>query len=156
MSEETIGVKKLKAPTFLMVMVVFLIGVGLTAYLVRIYPQVLGLSKGQAQLQAEVDTLLMEVGKLIALPSDEKPTIATVSDVEKVKEQAFFKNAQNGDKVLIYTNAKKAILYRPSEKKVVEVGSVNINQQPKTEIKETPEPTVEPEVIDDTEVSVTE
>ena len=71
------------------------------------------------------------MGKLLALPSDEKPTVATITDVEKLKEQVFFKNAMNNDKVLIYTKAKKAILYRPSENKIVEVGAVNINQQPR-------------------------
>lgn len=98
-------------------------------YLAKTRPELLGLPKGQSQTQAEADVLIAEVGKLIALPTDEKPTVATVTDIEKVKEQPFFKNAQNGDKVLIYTNAKKAILYRPSEKRIVEVGAVNINQQ---------------------------
>src|SRR5687767_785586 len=109
-----------------MLVVSLVIGAAATAYTIKMYPQVLGLSKGQAQAQAEADKLVSDVGKLIELPSDEKPTIATVSDVEKVKEQAFFKNAKNGDKVLIYTNAKKAILYRPSENRIVEVGAVNI------------------------------
>lgn len=112
-------------------LLVLAVGVGGTAYAITRYPQVLGLSKGQAQAQAEVDMLISEVGKLLALPADEKPTVATITDVEKLKEQVFFKNAANGDKVLIYTKSKKAILYRPSEKKIVEVGAVNINQQPR-------------------------
>lgn len=115
-------------------------GVGGTAFAVTKYPNVLGLSKGQAQAQAEVDMLISEVGKLIALPTDEKPTVATITDAEKLKEQLFFKNAMKDDKVLIYTKAKKAILYRPSEKKVVEVGAVNINQAPKA--SSTPAPVV--------------
>ena len=114
--------------SFFMFLLPLLIGAGAAIYGAMLYPQVLGLSKGQAQVQAEVDSLIAEVGSLIALPTDEKPTVATVSDVEKLKDQPFFKNAANGDKVLIYTNAKKAILYRPSEKKVVEVGAVNIRQ----------------------------
>jgi len=111
---------------------------GATVYAVRQKPEIFGLSKGSAQVQAEIDALVAEVGKLIALPSDEKPTIATVTDIEKVKDQPFFQNAQNGDKVLIYTNAKKAILYRPGEKRIIEVGAVNINQA-------TPSPTPEGE-----------
>ncbi len=116
-----------------LILIIFVVGGGVTAYAVTMYPEVLGLSKGQAQAQAEVDTLVAEVGKLLALPMDEKPTVATITDVEKLKEQVFFKNAMNNDKVLIYTKAKKAILYRPSEKKIVEVGAVNINQQPRPE-----------------------
>lgn len=60
------------------------------------------------------------VGKLIALPN-EKPAIAIVSDEAKLKKQSFFKDAKNGDKVLMYKTARKAILYRPSENKVIEV-----------------------------------
>lgn len=135
MQDEAVVKPKNKATNFLKftfgTLLVFAVGVGGTAYAVTRYPQVLGLSKGQAQAQAEADMLITEVGKLLALPSDEKPTVATITDVEKLKEQVFFKNAANGDKVLIYTKSKKAILYRPSDKKIVEVGAVNINQQPK-------------------------
>lgn len=124
--------------------VAFLLGMVGTAYIVQKKPGVLGLSKGQAQIQAETDALVAEVGKLIDLPKDEKPTVATVTDIDKVKDQPFFKNAKNGDKVLIYTNAKKAILYRPTEKRIIEVGAVNINQQsasPTPSPTETPTPT---------------
>ncbi len=111
-------------------------------YIAQKKPDWFGLSKGSAQVQAEIDALVVEVGKLIALPSDEKPTVATVTDLDKVKDQPFFKNAKNGDKVLIYTNAKKAILYRPGEKRIIEVGAVNINQT--TPASPTPEPSVSP------------
>lgn len=124
--------------------VVLLLGVLGSTYIVKQKPEVLGLSKGAAQVQAETDALVAEVGKLIALPTDEKPTVATVTDVGKVKDQPFFKNAKNGDKVIIYTNARKAILYRPTEKRIIEVGAVNINQQaspsPSPEPTETPTP----------------
>lgn len=80
----------------------------------------------------EAKQLSSEVGKLIELPSDEVPTIATVVDVEKVRGQPFFANAQNGDKVLLYAKTSKAILYRPSAKKIIEVAPINLgdNQTP--------------------------
>jgi len=71
--------------------------------------------------QVESQSLVAKVGRLMDLPEGEQPTIATVSDVTKLQDQSFFKNAKNGDKVLIYTKAKKAILYDPKEDKIVEV-----------------------------------
>ncbi len=76
--------------------------------------------------QDETKATIAAVGKLIVLPTGEDPTIATVTDPSKLKTQAFFTNAKTGDKVLIYTNAKKAILYNPTENRIVEVAPVNI------------------------------
>lgn len=75
--------------------------------------------------QDEVKKVVEEVGKLIDLPAGEVPTLATVVDVSKLKDQPFFQKAKNGDKVLIYTNAQKAILYDPVAKKIKEVGPLN-------------------------------
>lgn len=75
----------------------------------------------------EVDWLVTNVGKLMDLPQGETPSVATVLDKEKLKDQAFFKNAENGDKILIYTNAKKAILYRPSTEKIIEIMPIVID-----------------------------
>lgn len=74
----------------------------------------------------EVKKLVMDVTKLIELPIGEDPTVATVTDVGKLKDQIFFQKAKNGDKVLIYTKAKKAILYDPIAKKIIDVAPVNI------------------------------
>ena len=71
--------------------------------------------------------LIAEVSSRIMLPTDEKPTVAIVSDINRLKDQQFFSSGQNGDVVLIYMNSKKAILYRPTEKKIVEVAPVNLN-----------------------------
>ena len=80
----------------------------------------------QATVQKEAEQLVGRVSRLIVLPEGEVPTIATVQDPELLKEQLFFANAKKGDKVLIYTNARKAILYDPVSNKIVEVAPVNI------------------------------
>ena len=76
--------------------------------------------------QQEVRKLVEEVSKLIDLPIGEDPTVATVTDVEKLKGQAFFQKAKNGHKVLIYSNAKKAILYDPQAKRIIDIAPINI------------------------------
>lgn len=68
----------------------------------------------------EIKSLTTIISKFMDLPADETPTLATVTDKEKLKDQDFFKKSENGDKILIYANAKKAILYRPSTQKVIE------------------------------------
>jgi hypothetical protein len=81
------------------------------------------------QSQKELDEVVAKVGKLMVLPADETPTLATVSDPEKLKDQKFFANAKTGDKVLIYSRAQKAVLYSPSLNKIIEVAPVNIGGQ---------------------------
>jgi len=79
----------------------------------------------------ETEKLVAQVGKLIVLPEGETPTVATVADPEKLKDQAFFARAKTGDKVLIYTNAKKAFLYDAENNKIVEVAPINIGNSQK-------------------------
>lgn len=77
--------------------------------------------------QAQVDQTISEVSKLYTLPGNEKPDVATVKDKEALKKQyPFFDQAENDDVVLIYKEAKIAILYRPATKKLVKVGPVNV------------------------------
>lgn len=83
--------------------------------------------------QASIDqtkSVVAMVGKLIALPTDETPSLATVQDKTKLKDQPFFKNAMNGDKLLLFIKAKKAILYRESSNKIIEVAPINIQKPP--------------------------
>jgi hypothetical protein len=61
------------------------------------------------------------VYKLIDLPQNETPTIATISDKSGLTNQDFFSTAANGDKILIYAGYKMAILYRPSVNKIIKV-----------------------------------
>lgn len=79
--------------------------------------------------KGESQELIEKVGRLIVLPEGEQPTIATVQDLEKLKDQPFFARAQTGDKVLIYSVSKKAILYRPSVGKIIEVAPFTPSSQ---------------------------
>lgn len=79
--------------------------------------------------QKEAQRLVTDIGKLMLLPKDEIPTVATVTDIDKLKDQSFFKNATNGNKVLIYPNSKLAIIYDPKTNLIINVGPINFSQQ---------------------------
>jgi|SRR3989338_1229129 len=124
-SDVNISKKKSMWPMLFGVLVVALIAT--TSGGVYFYLQNVQLKKNpQAIAQQEVKSLIDKVSRLMVLPEGETPTIATVSEPEKLKDQPFFSKAQKGDKVLIYTNAKKAILYSPSTNKIVDVAPINI------------------------------
>jgi hypothetical protein len=77
----------------------------------------------------ETQELVSKVGKLIELPQKETPTIATVTDSAKLKDQSFFAKAKNGDKVIIYVNEKMAILYDPTANIIRQVSPLNLTSQ---------------------------
>ena len=71
--------------------------------------------------------LVEKVGKKVSgLPAGEAPSVATVTDLAKLQDQAFFANAKLGDKVLIYAAAGKAYLYRPSTGQIILESEVEI------------------------------
>ena len=62
------------------------------------------------------------------LPDDEQPTVATVTNVDELKvQQPFFERASNGDKIIIYTNSRKAIIYSPEKDIIVNVGTLLVD-----------------------------
>jgi hypothetical protein len=69
--------------------------------------------------------IIAAVGKIMLLPTDESPTLAKVSDLSVLQNQAFFKNAAVGDVVLMYAKSLRAILYDPYQNKIIEVGPIN-------------------------------
>ncbi|GEM_PF-270005 len=77
-------------------------------------------------LNNDVDRLIAEISEIMQIPEDEKPQIGTVVNVKELKEKKFFAEAKEGDKVLIFTKAKKVILYRPSIKKIINAGMLDL------------------------------
>lgn len=84
------------------------------------------------QLQKENQQLVEDVSALIELPMDQEPVIGTVQDAAALAaDQKFFSRAENDDRVLIYED--KAIIYRPSMHKLINVGPVYLNSTSTTD-----------------------
>jgi uncharacterized protein YoxC len=108
--------------------VLVVIALALAALTFYFFRQYQNIKKNPNQVaQAEIDAVVANVSKIIDLPKDETPTLATVQDKDKLKDQPFFAQAQNGDKILIYTKSKKAIIYRPKDNILVNVGPIVID-----------------------------
>jgi len=111
-------------PLSFLVLVLLLIATSIASF--YFYTQYKKSTFDQAKVnQNEVEQIREKIGKLIELP-DEIPTLATINDKAKLEKSAFFNKAENGDKVLLFTNAKKAILYRPSTGKIIDVTVINM------------------------------
>ena len=142
-TEDISPVSRQSRASFAIFMLVFLLclAVGVAGYFYYQYKHI----ASPVNDTEEITTLTREIGALMELPGDEVPTLATVTNREKLADQPFFQKAQNGDKVLIYTKSGRAILYRPSIGKIVDVTSVNVaNNQPAETSKD---PVVPQEVI---------
>lgn len=72
----------------------------------------------------QVSDVISKVAKLVVVPKDETPTVATVAHADKLRGQTFFANARDGDKVVVYGKEKQAILYRPSTNQIVTISTV--------------------------------
>lgn len=97
----------------------------------KLNQQVNDLKQNPQQAAEDITKSVVEkVGKLIILPENEQPTLATVSDPSKLRNQPFFANAEIGDRVLIYSTAKKAILYSEKDNKIREVAPINTDNNP--------------------------
>jgi hypothetical protein len=99
--------------------------------------------KDAAAIEAEAKDLVAKVSQLIDLPN-ETPTVATVTDKSKLAGQPFFAKSENGDKVLIFKDAKKAVLYRPSTNKVIDIGPVNLTNDTTQIATSSAQPTATP------------
>jgi hypothetical protein len=109
----------------ILVFLIVIVAVGGVFSSIYMWRKVKNLENPSLAVESEVRRIVGDISKIVVLPSDETPTLATVSDPEKLRSQPFFANAEVGDKVLIYTVSKKAILWRPSVSKIIEISAIN-------------------------------
>lgn len=74
--------------------------------------------------QKQVDAILKDLNKLILITEEEEPTVATILDVEVLRQDnpEFYKNAQDGDILIIYSQ--RAIVFRRDKNMIVNVAPV--------------------------------
>lgn len=77
----------------------------------------------QTAAQREIEEVVRRIQKHILVPEGELPVMATVVDAEElIREQPFYRGAQDGDKVLLYLEIQRAIIYSPERDIIVNVG----------------------------------
>lgn len=91
------------------------------------------LSNPKTATESATQQLIDKVGKLVQLPSNETPIVASINNAASLRAQGgferyFYANAQNGDKLLIYTKNNLAIIYRPSTGKVISSGPYDLSK----------------------------
>jgi hypothetical protein len=105
--------------------IVALLGLGSSVYFFRQYR----VSEEQrfASLSLtpkDTEAVLSKVRKLVLLPSEEAKIMTVANVAELKKTQRFFAEAEDGDIVLVFENAKKAVVYRPSVNLVVNIAPI--------------------------------
>lgn len=118
MNEKT---KKIITKTSIIILII--LALGLAVFFCFKY-----LKSSNKLVEFENKRLVKQISSHIVLPN-EIPTFATVADKTRLINEPFFKNAENGDKVLIFTNAGRVVLYRPSIKKIVDISTVTVNSE---------------------------
>ncbi|MDR1196982.1 MAG: hypothetical protein LBL08_01780 [Candidatus Nomurabacteria bacterium] len=108
--------------------------VALAATVVILWQQNATLRNTDQAVAEQAQQLKDKVGLLMEIP-DETPVIATVSDVEKLREQPFFQKAEDGDKVLIFSAEKKAVIYRESTNKIINSGPIAVTSDDSGNVK---------------------
>jgi hypothetical protein len=134
--------KKNNSFLLLILGLVTILALGATGYFAKQYSD---LKKNPNKAaEAETTSLLKKVSAIYDLPKAtvtkdgketteaEQPTVATVQDKDKLKDQPFFASAVNGDKLLIFPQSKKAIIYRESENRIINSGPIAITQGAQT------------------------
>ncbi|MEK7606371.1 MAG: hypothetical protein AAB458_02145 [Patescibacteria group bacterium] len=141
-----------RAAKIIVILFILLIGaVGSTYYFYKKYTEA-QITGNQGTSEEEVQALVEKIGRLVVLPEGEIPTVATVADPSTLADQPFFADAQEGDKVLVYQIAQKAVLYNPTLDKVVNIATITLTETDQTPLP--PGPVIEEETSIETEGEV--
>lgn len=115
------------APLPLMMGVLLIGALAFGGYYFRQYQDLKATSSKSAEEKNK--ELVEKINNVYALPKDEDPVVAIVSDEEAFKkEYPVFTTAKKGDSLLLYEKASQAILYRESENKIIGTASFTVRK----------------------------
>lgn len=89
-------------------------------------------ASSQEAVKKESEDLKNKISKLMSLPN-ETPVVGTVNDKDKFKDQPFFSGVENGDKLLIFAEAKKAVIYREKDNRIINAGPIAVTSEKSAE-----------------------
>lgn len=113
--------KKSRFSKVFIIVLAFIMVLLLTACGYFYYQYKLATVDPQKEQQKKASSIVKEVGQYMQLPQDDQVNIIEVNDKNQYSGQPLFMKAQNGDKMLFFTKANLAVLYRPSSKKIITV-----------------------------------
>ena len=71
------------------------------------------------------EEIIAKVSRVYLLPNTEVPTVARIENKDKINaSREFYKNAKNGDYLLVYRKEKLALIYRENINKLINVSPV--------------------------------
>lgn len=115
---------KLKPTTFFFIIGLVIILLGVSFFLYASKTNTVSQQSEQSLSEEEIQILTESVSGLMIIPKEE-PVVFVISDVQElIKQQQFFKDAINGDILLIFPEAAKAVVYSPSRNIIVNTGPV--------------------------------
>lgn len=117
--------------------------------------------QGEQLSEEEINEVITALQDNILLPEGEEPFVAKIIDASLIKDsQPFYKDAQDGDYLVIYSESARAILYSKDRDLVINTGPVELQDQPATseqntafEAQQVVEEESEPVIEDDEEAA---
>ena len=128
--------RKIKSVFFTLLVLGGLAGLGYLFFTKTEYGATLKLAwqiQKDQQLTLEDTKALEQLKKIMLLPEDVIPTMARITDIEALKKEQpeFFADAENGDRVVIYSDL--VIVFSAEKGKIIKVGPVKSVESAPTE-----------------------
>jgi hypothetical protein len=116
--------------TLSLIFVGIIIGILIGASYFRAHRDVVGTDASSTHNNDQVvQKLISDLSKLMILPADDSPVVATINDAATLaKDQPFYVNSVNGDALLVFPKSSKAVIYSPSRNVIVNVGFISQEQ----------------------------